>query len=120
MVVRVDQGGKKERARPGRGRRSFGDRGDDAVLVPQYGIFDEAAVRAGEQAVGGYFHRCTSLSVICEEQSDDLSAVAQRAKAEAIHLSPGGSMDCFAALAMTWLVRRVLQFTLGARRQEFA
>src|SRR5882672_488455 len=33
--------------------------------------------------------------------SDDLSAVAQRAKAEAIHLSARRAMDCFASLAMT-------------------
>jgi hypothetical protein len=32
----------------------------------------------------------------CEERSDDLSAVAQRAKAEAIHISTCGAMDCFA------------------------
>ena len=39
-------------------------------------------------------------SVIARSTRDDLSAVAQRAKAEAIH-SFFGAMDCFAALAMT-------------------
>ena len=40
----------------------------------------------------------------------DLSAVAQRAKAEATKqsiLSLRGEMDCFASLAMTWKVRRM-------------
>src|SRR5512138_2123614 len=45
----------------------------------------------------------------CEERSD-----------EAIHLSPGDGTDCFAALAITALVRRIHQFPLRARRQEFA
>jgi hypothetical protein len=36
----------------------------------------------------------------CEERSDDVSAVAQRAKAEAIH-TPEVAMDRFAPLAMT-------------------
>jgi hypothetical protein len=34
-------------------------------------------------------------------QRSDLSAEAQRAKAEAIHASASGEMDCFAMLAMT-------------------
>src|SRR6266568_1529060 len=39
--------------------------------------------------------------VIARSPCDDLSAVAQRAKAEAIHASASGEMDCFASLAMT-------------------
>ena len=38
----------------------------------------------------------------CEERSDDVSAEAQRAQAEAIQPVPrGDSLDCFASLAMT-------------------
>jgi hypothetical protein len=37
----------------------------------------------------------------CEERSDDLSAVAQRAKAEAIQTFPRRTIDCFASLAVT-------------------
>ena len=38
---------------------------------------------------------------VARRDSDDLSAVAQRAKAEAIHAPASGAMDCFASLAMT-------------------
>ena len=43
--------------------------------------------------------------VIARSASDDLSAVARRAKAEAIHCPAAEIMDCFASLAMTaeWL-----------------
>ena len=55
VVVGVDEGGKHEGARAGRGRRALGDSGDDAVVVPQHDVFEQAAVRAGEQAVCGNF-----------------------------------------------------------------
>jgi hypothetical protein len=42
----------------------------------------------------------------CERS--DLSAVARRAKAEAIHISACRAMDCFASLAMTLKRRGVL------------
>ena len=45
MIMGVDEGGKNEGARPGRGRRSLGDRSDHAVVVPQHDIFEQAAVR---------------------------------------------------------------------------
>ena len=55
---------------------------------------------------GAHPHRCLTiesgaLARHCEERSDDLSAVARRAKAEAIHSAASRNMDCFASLAMT-------------------
>jgi hypothetical protein len=39
---------------------------------------------------------CLEVAVIARSDSDDLSAVAQRAKVEAIHHAASGEMDCFA------------------------
>ena len=50
MVVGVDEGRKHEGARPGRGLRSFRNRGDHAVVVPQHGVVEQTAVGAREQA----------------------------------------------------------------------
>src|SRR5882724_1631943 len=47
--------------------------------------------------------RETASAVIARSACDDLSAEAQRAKAEAIHSSWRRRMDCFASLAMTVL-----------------
>ncbi len=51
MVVGVDERGKHEGARACGGRRAGEDTGDDAVIVLENDVFQQAAVRAGEQAV---------------------------------------------------------------------
>ena len=43
----------------------------------------------------------TAMPTTAMERTGDLSAVAQRAKAEATPVSACGAMDCFASLAMT-------------------
>ena len=72
-----------------------------AALYPSYALL-----------CGGHIR--SLMCVIARSDSDDYSAVARRAKVEAIHLPACGAMDCFAALAMTAgrdkLARRVTQF----------
>jgi len=52
MIVGIDEGRNHERARSGCGRRALGDGGDDPVVVAQHNVFEQAAVRAGEEAGG--------------------------------------------------------------------
>jgi hypothetical protein len=66
-------------------------------------------------------HRCLTCEsdarlIIARSESDDVSAEARRAKAEAIHVSASCDMDCFASLAMT----KVLTGSANRYRNEIA